>query len=41
MMAGVATTARRPGEAPGGSWRRHLAISLDGLRAPGSGPLPD
>lgn len=40
VMAGVATTARRPAEAPGGGWRRHLAISLDGMRAPGSGPLP-
>ncbi len=41
VMAGVATTARRPAEAPGGSWRRHLAITLDGMRAPGSGSLPD
>ena len=41
IMAGVAATARRAAEDMGGSWRRHLALSLDGLRASGSGPLPD
>ncbi|HEY6780406.1 MAG TPA: helix-turn-helix domain-containing protein [Thermoleophilaceae bacterium] len=41
LMAGVAATARREADAMGGSWRRHLGISLDGLRAPGSGQLPD
>jgi AcrR family transcriptional regulator len=41
IMGGVAATARRQAEdRVGGSWRRHLALSLDGLRAPGSGPLP-
>ncbi|MFI6639435.1 TetR/AcrR family transcriptional regulator [Streptomyces sp. NPDC050504] len=30
-----------PGEQPSGTWRRYLAIVLDGLRAqPGQGPLP-
>jgi AcrR family transcriptional regulator len=39
---GHVTQAARAGEmAPGMSWERFLAIVLDGLRAPGSGPLPD
>jgi AcrR family transcriptional regulator len=39
---GHVTQAARAGEmAPGMSWERFLAIVLDGLRAPGSGKLPD
>jgi AcrR family transcriptional regulator len=39
---GHVTQAARAGEtAPGMSWERFLAIVLDGLRAPGSAPLPD
>ncbi len=38
---GHVTQAARAGEtAPGMSWRRFLAIVLDGLRAPGHGKLP-
>ena len=40
LMAGVAATARRGPTAIGGSWRRHLAIAVDGMRAPGTGALP-
>jgi AcrR family transcriptional regulator len=39
---GHVTQAARAGQmAPGMSWERFLAIVLDGLRAPGSGKLPD
>ena len=39
---GHVTQAARAGEtAPGMSWERFLAIVLDGLRAPGSAPLPE
>jgi AcrR family transcriptional regulator len=39
---GHVTQAARTGEtAPGMSWERFLAIVLDGLRAPGSAPLPE
>jgi AcrR family transcriptional regulator len=38
---GHVTQAARAGEmVPGMSWERFLAIVLDGLRAPGSSPLP-
>lgn len=38
---GHVTQAARAGEtAPGMSWERFLAIVLEGLRAPGSSPLP-
>jgi hypothetical protein len=38
---GHVTQAAMSGEmAPGMSWERFLAIVLDGLRAPGSSPLP-
>jgi AcrR family transcriptional regulator len=38
---GHVTQAARAGKtAPGMSWERFLAIVLDGLRAPGSAPLP-
>ena len=39
---GHVTQAARAGRmAPGMSWERFLAIVLDGLRAPGSSPLPE
>jgi AcrR family transcriptional regulator len=39
---GHVTQAARAGKmAPGMSWERFLAIVLDGLRAPGSGALPE
>lgn len=41
VMCGAGATILA-GEGPlGGSWRRHLAIVLDGMRAPSSSPLPE
>ncbi len=41
LMCGIGAAFRKPHPCPG-SWRRHLAIVLDGLRAPAAtGPLPD
>ncbi|MBA2630462.1 MAG: hypothetical protein H0U84_05515 [Thermoleophilaceae bacterium] len=41
IMCGVAATAVSPKARLGMSWRRHLALALDGMRAPGRGKLPD
>lgn len=41
LMCGIGAATRKP-HAVEGSWRRHLSIVLDGLRAPAaSGRLPD
>lgn len=41
VICGVAATIRAGGGPLGGGWRRHLAICLDGLRAPSDSELPD
>jgi AcrR family transcriptional regulator len=40
VMCGVGVTALRGGPA-GGSWERHLALVLDGMRAPAGTELPE
>lgn len=41
VMCGAGATILA-GQGPlGGSWRRHLAIVLDGMRAPSNSPLPE
>lgn len=41
IICGVAATTRAGSGPLGGSWRRHLAIALEGLRAPAALELPD
>jgi AcrR family transcriptional regulator len=41
IMGGVAATALSPKAKLGWGWRRHLAIALDGMRAPAQSKLPD
>lgn len=41
IICGVAATTRAGVGPLGGSWRRHLAIALEGLRAPAASELPD
>ncbi|GIH90541.1 TetR/AcrR family transcriptional regulator [Planobispora siamensis] len=40
VVWGVAATIRATCKTAPGAWRRHLALSLDGLRAIAAGPLP-
>jgi AcrR family transcriptional regulator len=41
VMCGAGATVLAGGGPLGGSWRRHLAIVLDGMRAPAASPLPE
>lgn len=41
IICGVAATILAESGPLGGSWRRHLAIARDGLRAPAASALPD
>lgn len=41
IIGGLAATMLGGGGPLGGNWRRHLAICLDGLRAPAASPLPE
>lgn len=41
VLCGVGATIRAEGDPAHGNWRRHLAMLLDGMHAPGGPPLPD
>jgi AcrR family transcriptional regulator len=41
VMCGVGVTALRGQGPAGGSWERHLALVLDGMRAPAASKLPE
>jgi AcrR family transcriptional regulator len=41
VMCGVGVTALRGHGPAGGSWERHLALVLDGMRAPAASKLPE